>query len=346
MRGIVRGPVAFAAGGYPLGVSLHGLLAYGSVVPLLIVAVAGVFARRSRRSEVAGLCAVIVAGILLLPVITTGMFAHCTRVWRAAGIELIPPNLPWYRLARDAGAPAWESSAIAWHVWIGGAMAGILVFAWVGWPWIGRCATMKRMALVGPILGIVAFAALSTGFGLGRHGAVPPAAGAAAPPWSAGEWDDPASIGDSLVVPLYVHVLATGLSLSAGMAVIGLALRPQTSRKTLAITASCAAVALVLTAAAELWLVTNWQPARFVSLLRQPRDAAYLTVSLVAIGVLASLLWASRRGRNRITIASVIALGILLAATFWFLALTLYDGSDRASDLWRFQQPYVQRPSP
>jgi hypothetical protein len=327
-----------------MGVGLHAALAYGAVGLLLIAAVVGAIARRSRKVNQFGIWMVTIVGIVLAPIVTTGMLAHCARAWRSAGVETIPPNLPWYRLSGDAN-PA-DSQATAWHAWIGGGMVALLAVGWVAWPKIGRSLPGRRMTCAGAILGIVAVVILASGYGVARHWGLPHPTSSAPPPWGIGEWDDPAGGGDDLVVPLRVHVLVAGLSLSAGLAVIGLAVRARTPRRTIGITAACAMVAFASGAGVEVWLTTGWRAARFAALLRQPRDAAYLAAALLSASVVGLLLWGSRRGRRRVTTGSAIALGVVMAAQLWFAALILYDGSYRGSERWRFHKPFVQRVSP
>ena len=301
--------------------TLHGILAYALFGFLLIGTVIANVPPLRRRFGSAGRWLRLTAAALFCPLMTTGMLAHCERQWAAAAVESAPPNLPWYRLSRDAAAvtPAWQSPAIAWHVWLGATLTAILVMSWLArrrlQPWL----TPRRADIAGPILGCLAFVVLVTGYTLARH--------------------DPRATHSSALPAIYMLFL--GLTLFFAVVLIGLALHPHPKPRPIAKAAIAACIPLAAALATNLWLTTAWQPARLPALAQQPRDLAQLLTGLCALPATAAVAWTTR-GRWRTGLATVLAL--LVALHLWFTALVLYDGSHRASPLWRFHRPFVQHP--
>jgi hypothetical protein len=234
------------------------------------------------------------------------MLAHCEHVWTAAEVEEVPPNVAWYRLSR--GASAVNSR---WHVSLAAGFTAVIIAGWVTRNRIQRWMS-ARQAVIGPVLGIVSFIVIATGYSLARR--------------SPHALDSP--------FPLVAQLLLLGLALSSAMA-----LTLDTKRRTIVPLVSCALLASAT--AAQLWVTTAWQLARFPALLRQPRDLAQILTAIFAIGAIVALARVTRP-RWRTGIAAAPAL--LLGAHLWFTALILYDGSHRASPLWRFHRPFVQQP--
>jgi hypothetical protein len=321
--------------------SLHAILAYAMVALMISALVIGSVPPVRRRFKSVGRWFVIAGAAAFFPLITTGILAHCRHVWTAAAVENSPPNLPWYRLTRDAAAaiPPWQSRSITWHAWLGGFLTAILVVGWLVRDKLCRWLTPKCANALGPVLGIIAFLVLATGYGLARHSPREIQATTLTPPSSDRDWDDPAGQSQSLLPATRAHLFALGLALSSGIALIGLALQPDTKPKTITTAAILTCALLASSIATSLWLTTAWQPARFPSLLRQPRDLAHLLTSLCAILLTAAL---ARTARRHCLPRLAGAFALLLAAHLGLTALILYDGSHRASPLWRFHRPFVQ----
>jgi hypothetical protein len=303
-------------------VTLHGILAYAITASLVVGLAIGNVPPLRRRFGFAWRWIAIATAALIFPMLTTGMLAHCQRIWAAADVEDAQPNLPWYRLTRDAAGvtAAWQSPMIAWHVWLGATVIAMVVMSWLGRHRLQRWLTSSRANIAGQFVGTVAFIVLVTGYTLARH--TPHAASFALLP--------------------AIYMLFLGFCLFFAVVLVGLVL--PADPKPRQITAMAIATSLLLGAAlaTNLWLTTAWQPARFSALLRQPRDLAQILSALSGIATIAALV---RLGRARWRTCLAATLALLLAAHLWFTALILYDGSHRASPLWRFHRPFIQHPA-
>ena len=330
----------------PVSLSLHAIIAYAMVALLMGALAIGNVPRVRRRFESVGRWFTVAAGATFLPLITTGMLVHCQHVWTAAAVENSPPNLPWYGLTRDAAAtlPPWQSRAMTWHAWLGRFLTAILVVGWLIREKLCRWVTRKNANAWGPVLGAIAFFALATGYGLARHSHRPIDTTVDTSPRSDRGWDDDDAAGESqslLFAARRAHMLLLGLALFSGIALIGLATHRDTKPEPIRATAIFGCALFACSLAASLWLTTAWQAARLPSLLRQPRDLAHLLTAICALAVTAALI---RRPQRPWRPRLATALALLLALHLWFTVLILYDGSHRASPLWRFHRPFVQHP--
>ena len=303
--------------------SPHAILAYATTALLAPVCLAAFFGKTSEKyRRIVRL--LFIAGVLALPpVLTTGVLAHCRQVWAAARVEEAPPNLPWYRLTRDASRPdtQFQGAAIARHAWLGAAVTVALVLTVAGYTLSKQRPDFRTRAAGAAILSIVVLVTAATGM------------------WIRG-------VGDPvpLSAAVYAHTILTGLALSAGGLVIVMCLTRHTEPARLRNAAVLAIIILFLCVGAWLFVSTGWQPRRLPALLRQPRDAAHLLAGVAAIVVLDAILWAAARQKRRWTLACAAVLAILLAAQLWLATLILYDGSHRGSEVWRFHRPFVQTP--
>jgi hypothetical protein len=298
-------------------------LAYAATALLAAGGLAALFTKADAKYRRIGRWLVFSAVLALPPIVTTGMLAHCRQVWHAAEVEAAPPNLPWYRLTRHAarsGMP-FHTAAIQRHAWLGAAVTVALALAVAGY--IRKRPRWRDQTLVAgaAFLTVAILATVATGTSIRTP-------------------DDPVTLTSAV----HVHLILTGLALSAAGLVLVLYLRPEVDPPTLRRAAVLAIAILFISIGLSLFITTAWQPRRLPALFRQPRDAAYLLVSIAAIVVLDAILWAAARHPNRWKLTLAAPLAVLLAAQLWLATLILYDGSHRGSQTWRFHRPFVQAP--
>ena len=328
---------SFARGGYLLkAMGLHAFLAWGVAASLLVGGLLLFFTPTNMRWRTVGRRITLSASLGVLPVVTTGMVAQCQRIWETAGMEDALPNLPWYRLTRHADFAT--GSAVTWHASIGAVAATLVIVGILA----SRTLRGRTIVIAATALAVTLVLAMVTAMLIPRSGQISPQQ---IPAWGDGGWDDPSPGADSVMGTLRLHMLLLGTAMSAAVATIAMCFGPMAPRNRLKLGATVAITLLASAVGINLWMTTGWQASRVAALIVQPRDAAYLFTAVAAIAAMVAFVWVHGRGWRRTRLASASIVLLLLLATLWLAALSLYDGSYRGSPIWRSHRPFVQRPS-